>query len=186
LKLNDRHILVVSVTQKNPVAVVCASLPDFHGSELSLEEAEQCYFTDRTGQLFAESPSFSGTAHKRYYAPDIREASTTGIILGTSVLEPEKFEELQTFYDSVRAAGIRAEAVLIKPEGEYELYVRNPGESAGEEGSLAGTVVIYFNTAGDFSLELANLISFWASMKEERFDSIDVRYGSNVFYRLNH
>jgi hypothetical protein len=179
----DKHTLTVSVSQKNAAAVVCASLPDFEGNELVLERAENCHFVDRTGRIFAPAPSFSGTGHKHYYAPDIKESSST--------MMTKEFEALQEFYDGVRQAGIAAEAILIKPDGEYELYIRNLPAYITDNTSPA-TAIVYFNTIGDFSTELTNLVSFWTNMRAKArsdgiypvYDSIDIRYGSNVFYRL--
>jgi len=49
------------------------------------------------------------------------------------------------------------------------------------------TVVVYFNNARPFSEELANLLTFWnketVGANPPQFESIDVRFGPNVYYR---
>lgn len=180
-KINQRHTLVISITEKNPAAVICNNLPDFRDNELVFDENENCSFVDSLGNAFNKETTFSGSAYKRYYAPELKELNEN----------PENFGKLQKFYDSVLEAGIKAQAILVKSNGEYELYAYNPAK-AGSEGH-SNIVVIYFNSESGFSVQLANLVSFWLSaIKDSQkgqealiFDSIDVRYGSNVFYRLN-
>jgi len=181
--VNSQQALVVTITEKNATAIVCGSLPDFENNQLIIEKDTRCYFVDRSGRIFEEAPLFVGTAHKRYYFPDMKD----GVV---DMTQPE-FEHLQKFYDDVRTAGIPAQAILIKPEGEYELYVPYGNTASSKE--LSGTTIVYFNAVGDISVEKANFISFWSSMLQEArtkqqtlsFGSIDLRYGSNVFYRLN-
>jgi cell division septal protein FtsQ len=176
--------LAVSVTEKSPAALICPYLPDWNGTTLSEDGSAPCDFADASGHVVRSAPSFSGQAYNRYYVPALNDlATTSGSLTGLYATSTAEFAALQTFYDGVRAAGIAAEAVLMKDRGEYELYAPNP---AGD------TVVIYFNDSRPFSEELANLVSFWTQLssdarsKNERldFDYIDVRYGSNVFYRL--
>ncbi len=182
--VNGQRALVVTITEKNATAIVCSSLPDFENNQLIIEEDARCHFVDRSGRVFEKAPLFVGTAHKRYYFPDMKEDMV-------DMPQPE-FTHLQEFYDDVRAAGIPAQAILIKPEGEYELYVSYTKDASTED-TLSGTTIVYFNALGNMQLEKENLISFWSSMvqaartKNETlsFDSIDLRYGSNVFYRLN-
>lgn len=181
VSLRGLRTLVVTVTEREPEAVVCAGLPDFDGQSLMLDTAQACSFADADGRLYGQSPSFSGTSYKRYYAP------VSDGIVATST---DEFHELQEFYDAVRRSGIGAEAILIKEGGEYELYLRNASTTAAPGG---GTAVVYFNHARSFSEQLDNLVSFWTRMAEQAkakreslaFEYIDVRYGSNVFYRVS-
>lgn len=190
VKLKNRHVLVVTITEKNAAAVVCTHLPDFDENRLILEDADGCYFTDNTGILFSEAPVFSGPTYKRYYAPDSGNASSTNGVVDR-ILDTETFEDLQQFYQAVQDAKITAEAILIKPDGEYELYVSNPTYETENEKETS-TAIVYFNSESTFSGQLDNLIPFWNNQISEGrisgkmpvFDSIDIRYGSNVFYRL--
>ncbi len=184
VKVNNQHALVVTITEKNATAIVCGSLPNFEDNQLIIEEDARCNFVDRGGRIFEKAPLFVGTAHKRYYFPDMKEDVL-------DLPQPE-FEQLQKLYDDVRAAGIPAQAILIKPEGEYELYVSYSSTNSSED-AISGTTIVYFNALGGMEVEKANFISFWSSMiqaartkgESPSFDSIDLRYGSNVFYRLN-
>ncbi len=194
------HGLAVTVTEKTPVAVVCTNLPDFTKTTL---EGDTCYFADDAGLLFKSAPTFSGTVYNRYYAPDLGVATSTGTSVGMYATSTLEFASLQNIFHIVQAANINPVAILIKGGGEYELYARNPVSANGSAGTSAGTapngatstdmsdvVVIYFNHVSSFADQISNLISFWNKMNADKkaphsFDYIDLRYGANVFYRVN-
>ncbi len=186
VKRNNLHELAVSVTEKAPAALVCANLPDFSGNTISFSDLDTCYFADASGYIFMPAPSFSGQVYNRYYIPEISDmASSTRPVLGMRATSTAEFNALQSVYEQTSAAGINVAAILMKAGGEYELYAHNPTRQTSE------LAVIYFNNARPFSEELANLISFWdkvsvaarAGKEKPVFEYIDVRYGSNVFYR---
>lgn len=184
----DLHTLTVTIHDKIPSALVCATLPDFNGNDLSLEDPGACYFTDATGLIFKKAPSFSGTMYNRYYIPDL--ASNTGetsstTLVGQYATSTSEFNRIQQVYSVVKQNDITADAILMKGAGEYELYVRNPNTSSS-------TAVVYFNTTSSTTEQVSNLISFWnhsvdvARSKNQRleFDYIDVRYSPNVYHRF--
>ncbi|MBP6858860.1 MAG: hypothetical protein KBC33_03475 [Candidatus Pacebacteria bacterium] len=182
------HTIKLAVTEKKPSALVCLTLPDFNGNDLSLEDPGRCYFADETGYIFRKAPSFSGNVYRRYYMPDLGAgASSTDAIVGAVATSSISFEALEKFYLSISDQGIIADAILVKPEGEYELYARNIAVDA----MPASTVVVYFNDSSPLDEQATNFVSFWrhttdqarAKKQSVRYDSIDIRYGSNVFYR---
>jgi hypothetical protein len=182
------HTIKLAVTEKESSALVCLTFPDFNGNDLSLEDPGSCYFADEAGFIFRKAPSFSGNVYRRYYMPDLgADASTTDAVVGTIATSSISFEALQKFYQSISEQGILVDAILVKPEGEYELYARNPAEDT----TSASTVVVYFNDSSPLDEQATNLVSFLrhatdqarAKKQSVRYDSIDIRYGSNVFYR---
>lgn len=193
VSLKDHDILAITVKEKVGQAIICNGLPDFIENIINLEKSEGCYFADQNGVIFSEAPVFSGSAYKRYYVPDIDVASTTQNLIGSQIIDSVKFKKIETFYDAVRQARITAQAILIKPDGEYELYINNPVQMGDNAEDISSTAVVYLDSKSSFEDQLANLVSFWtnqlsvgrSSGKMPVFDSIDVRYGSNVFYRLN-
>ncbi|MEK7641427.1 MAG: hypothetical protein AAB365_00355 [Patescibacteria group bacterium] len=185
------HTLNISIVEKEPAALVCVTLPDFNGTDLSLEDPGSCYFADGGGYIFKKAPSFTGNIYHRYYVPDlVSEASSTESVVGKSATSSDEFKALEKLYSTASANGIVSDAILIKANREYELYARNP-PPVGAASSAASTVVIYFNTLTSLEEQTANLVSFWKHMVDQarakretlQFDSIDVRYGANVFYR---
>ncbi len=192
VKRQGLQALVISVEEKAPAALVCANLPDFTGNSLSFGDSDSCYFADDTGYIYGAAPSFSGNVYNRYYVPDLTDG-TSSLIVGQMATSTTEFHALQTLFADLKNTSIAAEAVLIKAAGEYELYVRNPSQSNLASSSDSDMAVIYFDDSRSFSEQLSNLVSFWKNMTETAaakhlslsFDYIDVRYGTNVFYRLN-
>jgi hypothetical protein len=167
--------LRVAVNEKVPAAIVCLTLPNFDNNTLVTSSDDPCYLADTSGYLFEKSPGFSGHPYNLYYAPDAAGSSTDGV--GSYATSTSEFTDLQSFYDAAEHAGIAVDGLLLKDAGEYELY--------------ASSTTFYFNDAAGLPKERDNLIAFWdhsvAQARSERttstFDYIDLRYGSNVFYK---
>jgi len=180
---DDLKHLRVTVNEKTPVAVVCATLPNFVGNQLTYDPSDPCYLSDSAGFLFEKAPVFTGHPYHIYYAPGITPVaslanvgtdvspatSPTSDYVGSFATSTPEFVELQSFYDGIEHAGIEGDGILIKDDGEYELY--------------SSSTIIYFNDSENIPDELANLTAFWGQMKKAVFDYIDVRYDNNVFYK---
>jgi len=166
--------LRITVNEKTPSAVVCATLPNFVNNQMVIDPSDPCYFTDDTGLLFEKSTAFSGHPYNIYYAPDIIADN----FIGKYATSSAEFVSLQAFYNGAKNAGIEGDAILIKPTGEYEFY--------------SSSTTIYFNNTEGISTELSNLVAFWNHMVTQNhgskstpvFDYIDLRYDSNVFYKV--
>ena len=197
--------LAIDIVERQPAAIICVGLPNVSGTALSYQD-DTCYFADATGYIFKLAPSFSGDVYNRYYAPDlipdvIPNASAIGLYATTSA----EFIQLQNVYNEARRAGIVLHALMIKKGGEYELYAQNPtihklvsnstsnysDVSDNASTSDSDIVVIYMNNVRPLNDELNNLITFWLAMSDRSrvkqpvlFEYINVRSGSNVFYRL--
>ncbi len=188
------NTLTVIVKEKNPEAIICAALPDFDGNNLSIADSENCYFADANGFIFSEAPLFSGHIYNRYYVPNLPNATTSldGIV-GSYIASTSKFSSLQRLYGEMKKEGLNPAAILMNEGGEYELYAQNSIATAIAPTSLSelnDIMVIYFNDKHSFDEQLANLFSFWNHMMVNKagkdlpeFEYIDVRYGTNVFYR---
>jgi len=182
----------VDVTERKPAAMVCATLPDFGIIiDQSKDNHDSCYLADERGFIFSTaSPSSSGL-RPRFYIPELALIGSTTIV-GHFATSSQEWSRIRRFYEEVEANGIRTQAILFKDRGEYELYVEPPVTRSDNETSVyLDTIVIYFNSARSLSDQLSNLVSFWITMKEKgggrdetaQIDYIDVRYGSNIFYR---
>jgi len=174
------HGLNISIVQKDSVAVVCSSLPDLSNSSIDIGDNDDCYMVDHNGYIFGKYSASTSTADvsNRYYIPALADAiSTTSSIVGNFATSTAEFSSLQDFYNKADNAGLKPIAILAKDGGEYEMYVDN--------------IVVYFNDSSPFGDQLANLIAFWnkdvaktvGDAKQSSYEYIDVRYGSNVFYR---
>ena len=193
LKRRGLQALTISVKEKTPAALVCANLPDFDGSALSFGESDNCYFADQTGYVFKAAPSFSENIYNRYYLPNLASNISSSDPTGTFATSTEEFLALQGLFKELKSLSIAAEAILMKDAGEYELYVRNPSQTGTASTSDSDMAVVYFDDSRPFKEQISNFISFWKDMTDKAyakheplsFEYIDIRYGSNVFYRLN-
>ena len=177
----DFHSLDVMVHGKIPGAVVCTNLPNWNGSLLTFDSLDSCYLVDDTGFIFMKATT-SSVDINRYYIPNLVDLTPSSSIIGTRAASTTMFRTLQSFYNSALLSGIDVKALLVKGAGEYELYAE----------TKSGIVVIYFNEINGFENELTALVSFWNDVSQKarikgeilQLDSIDLRYGSNVFYRV--
>lgn len=179
------HTLVADVAEKMPVAVVCADLPNWQDSELAADHSGQCYRADKDGFLFMKEPA-AGDDLDRYYIPGLNDESGESDLTGKYAASTTDFVKLRKFYDGAKINGIAVRAVLVKGGDEYEMYVDDSAANDRE----SGATIVYFNGRNGFDNQLANLVSFWnremRGGSTNRFDSIDLRYGANVFFRPAH
>ena len=170
--------LRITVNDKTPKAIVCATLPNFDNDQVVISSDDPCYYADESGLLFQKSPTVDFSQYNIFYAPDISVVSDSKDYVGSYATSTSEFELLQSFYNGAKDAGINGNALLIKENGEYEFY--------------SGSTTIYFNHSQNLLTELSNLVTFWKHMLSTTvnqkqptvFDYIDLRYDSNVFYKV--
>jgi len=189
IRRDGLHSLIVSVNQKTPAALVCATLPDFDGTDLSDPDLDSCYLADATGFIYAPADGMAISSYPRYYIPDLSDTGTSTII-GAYATSTDLFASLQSVQTGMHDAGLDVQGILLKPGGEYEAYVIEPA-APGSDATDAGTIVVYMNDTGVLADEVANLAAFWHAMTDPKrdggpvkgFEYIDLRYGTNVFYK---
>ena len=166
----DFSTLEVSVVERIPDAVVCEGFRE-EG------ETDDCFFVDKNGYVYAESPDFSDGVYSRYYM----NSDSSKLVVGENFIDPAKFKELQDFTKGVRANSIATLGILIGESGSYELYVKNRDQS---------TAVIYFDDRTPFDKTMSNFIAFWDNAMTKKigtttasnFNYINLRFGNNIFY----
>lgn len=177
--------LVVSVSEKSPAAVICPELPDFDANGSLVIDNGECYAADSSGLIFEKMPaSAQAPQGERYYVPDLSGMP----VIGSYATSTAEFLSLQSFLEGARSAGITTEGLLFKDGGEYELYADNP-PAALSAATSTPVAVVYMNDAAGLDTELSDLTAFWSHMASTdgarpSFESVDLRYGSNVFYRI--
>lgn len=175
---NDFNDLQIDIIEKKPIAKICPFLPEFDDNR-NIKISGNCYYSDQSGQIFDIASSTATSSINVYFTPALSDsASSSQNILLSYATSTKEFTALQNFYDGTKSIGLRPTFILIKEGGEYEMYIDG--------------VIIYFNNLHSLDEQLANLISFWnyelnkkyINNPSSRFEYIDVRYESNVFYRL--
>ncbi len=159
---NGLHSLNINVETKKVSAVVCASLPD---ENLDLVSASSsCYISDWSGFIFKKTQAVEKDTNV-YYSPALPIDA-----IGSYATSTNQFVALQKFYNSCREFGLEPEYILIKENDEYEMFAKD--------------TIIYFNDDSSLDDQLQNLLLFWShNEKKINYEYIDVRFGSNVFYR---
>ena len=181
--INDLRQISVIVKARTPDAIICFDFPSIDTNTDTGSTTDQCYDADSTGMIYSSHMGSSDNTMDKYYVPN-REQISSSTILGTYATSTQEFVKLQSFYKSARNSGLNISSVLIKSAGEFEMYIRN------DDSSIA---IVYFNEMRPLADQFKNLLSFWNYMVTDKravgnaasFDYIDVRYGSNVFYREN-
>lgn len=187
VSLSGFHQVSVSVTQRTPAAMVCSGFPDFDPAQAN-DSPDQCYFTDTAGYVYARAPKFSGQPYETYYMPELPDSvasSSDNAVLGQYATTTEEFTRLHELYAGAKTAGIDVRALLVNAGGEYEMYASRPLSTTSDP------IVIYFDSGSSLSKQLSNLTTFWSQSSAiprnrhatSSLEYIDVRYGSNVFYR---
>jgi hypothetical protein len=204
---DNARTLSIEVSQKEPAAIICAGFPTFgatesagtggvgvSGGDANNADSDNCFFADSDGLIIKNAPQISGNVFKKYFIPNLAESASSTLV-GTYATSTAKFRQLQNFYSELEIASLNPAAILIKSGGEYELYIHNQSSStalANSGTADSDLAVIYFNDHRSFKEQLSNLIAFWNKMnvnarttgKKLPFEYIDIRYGSNIFYRL--
>jgi len=175
--------LEVEISERSPVARVCAGLPNFD-NERSVGDIEtRCYLIDDSAFVYAVASSSDPVGLSTYYIPALAESTSTDSLLGLTAIDPSRLSALQDFYAGAIGNGLIVQAILVLENGEYEMYVGETREETNE-----GTV-IYFNENQSFVRQLSNLISFLNGMKVKGlgqpsdYEYLNLRFGTNVFYK---
>lgn len=185
------HQLSISLITKVPRAIVCPTFPDSDIIGTATSTPEGCYYSDDQGQLFTKAPVMSNDIYPVYFTPDLLDdvsSSTLPVVLSN-------FSQFQSAYLALKSAGLDVQAMLINDNGEYEFYVNYPVVYSSKKISPTSskeeihTVFVFMNNDRPLKNQVDNFLLFWpriqpaGSVATTSLDYIDVRYGSNVFYR---
>ena len=193
MSIGPYNSLDIRIKEKNATAIICPFLPDFSSEERDKKDSEDCYYADKKGFVYAKAPDFSGSVYKKIFLPELTNISTSTPIIGNLATSTEVFTGIVSFMDRVEKNNIYTESILVKEDGEYELYVYNPVFSDKTASTTdASIALIYFGAHSELDKELSNLIAFWNNMtgmaKEKKsqleFQNIDVRHGNHIYYTL--
>lgn len=175
IKRDGLNGLTIDIKKKIPEAVICASLPEFKEDNTQIINQSDCYYVDHNGLIYSKIASSTDIDNlNRYYVPDLSGVDTVSERFSSST---EEFKNLQKFYNKVRSSDLLPLAILIKDGGEYEMYLPH--------------TIVYFTNKTSLETQLKNLVSFWEFQLKRtdkvidlsKIEYLDIRYGSNVFYR---
>ncbi len=166
LSLDGVNTLIVSVVEREPFQLYCASVND-------LANASSCYFLDEEGFIFDDAPAFSGVVYF-VYAHEVPLESPKG----QAYLPAQEFKNLTQFINNLKLLWFKPLAVEAS-KNEYKIILP------------AGARVVLSREL-DVSKALSNLEAFLndptiksqADFKE-RVLLLDLRTANKVFYRFH-
>ncbi len=179
------NTLLLKVEEKKSDIIGCLSLPEFNGNEIVPEDQGECFAIDGQGILF-KAIDFNKDIESHIYFRALHDDNATTSI-GNSIADPVVLSKLESVFDFFKKNNINSRSVLLKDAGEYEFYIDNKNTHNPED----DFAVLYMNNARSVDEQLQNFTLFWnkardnKDIKNKSFEYIDVRYGSNVFFRLD-
>ncbi|MHB1316709.1 MAG: cell division protein FtsQ/DivIB [Minisyncoccota bacterium] len=162
----DNHIISVNVTEREPFALWCDTVP-------TSSTVSQCYFLDKNGFVFDHAPQFSGNAYFKYYGFLPYEAPVGSYYISSTT----RFHELSDFVESVKKLDITPLYIIAKDQDDFELFIFGGGK-------------ILINTQESFAklserlsalLKTQNLVPRKGG--ELLVEYIDLRFGNKMFYK---
>ena len=163
--------LAITVAERNSQSLWC-------GDTFPEPDGMPCYFMDDTGFIFTEAPYFSGNIYFKWYGGN----TTPNNPVKTSILTQKQVESLSRFIASVENLGLKVYALVIKTDGNCELYMLQP--------NTVGTKIL-FRVSDDLEKISQNLfVAFTAdtfkALKDKNFVGIgyvDLRYDNKIYYK---
>ncbi len=169
--VSNFNTLNININERVPTAVLCDGFND------EKVEEETCYFIDNTGFIFSKVSGTTTDDYFHYYTfhGDISSLENSYI------LEAKRFAELQSFVDNAKKENIKPQSILIGAEGEFEMYSKNTDDT---------DMIVYFDDRIPLEKTIANLVLFLENSKIAKngatttplFESINMRFGNNIFY----
>ncbi len=171
IQANGLSSLDIIINERLPVALFC------EGFNTDTDNSN-CYYLDNRGFIYAKSASSTNTTLFKYFMVN----RTSDSLIGQNIFdENDKFVEINNFIDLIKKSGLTITGLLIGDDGQYELYAKNNDYSE---------MIVYFDNRISLDKIATNLIAFIEDSKVKKngnngkinFESINLRFGNNIFY----
>jgi len=170
------HTITVTVTERAPFAVWCATPHSESGSENTVGQAgsndpdanEQCYWFDNQGIAFAPTLDTQGNAIMivHDYAP------TSALTLGGAVLSPEFMPNLISIINALKASNLDIQEIALNDFSLQQIDVTTVNGPA-----------IYFSLRFSANEDLSILQSLIAAPNFDRLQYIDFTVQNRAYYK---
>ena len=174
VKLSDYHTILVTITERQPKALWCDMSPDMIAVSDGPTLSPHCYFLDKTGYVYSESPDFSGDAYFKYFGLVPFQSAIGASYLSSST----KFVELSNFVDTVKKLKITPLYIVATSQDDFTMYIYGGGKIFfDDKESLVKT-----GEHLQLLLQTANLVP--QEKGELLVEYIDLRYGNKLYYKV--
>lgn len=175
LSVSGKHELVVSLTEREPVALWCGREKPAQG----IIANSDCFYVDKNGYIFGVSPNFSGDAYFTLYGG---ETIKKGKNIGQSMTTPEIFQKILLLRDFLSGFHIVVNTLYFTENGYAEFL-------------SADGFAIKWNTDQNIDALKGNMQAVFRSpnWKDSIFsvdsedvkplEYLDFRFGNKVFYK---
>lgn len=175
VRRNFPRSLSVDITERKGVYVWC-------GNDIGISSVSKdipCFFVDKEGIIFSEAPYFSGTPFVLFLGGEKNKDQ----ILGTQLLNQNDFKNIILIYDVISKLKLSPYAVLVLPDGEYEILLRDGqynflNSPRIKLKDINDQIIISQNLAAALNTKI------FKENKISDFSYIDLRFGNKVFYKL--
>ena len=174
ISLSDHQTIHIELSEREPIALWCNNTKAEIASSTDPNLAPSCYFLDKNGFVFSQSPYFSGDAYFKYYGLVPFESPIGSSYLSSS----DTFTELSSFVSSVKDLKITPLYIIAQNQHEFTMYIYGGGRIIFDDN------VPLTKTADNLQLLLqtANLVP--QKDGELLVDYIDLRYGNKLYYKF--
>lgn len=162
----------VIIIERRPDFMWCFSKEEVR--KRSSADSGNCYFMDKEGVVFSQSPDFSGDAYTRYY----------GLIdsvnpIGEVYMQGGKFKEIADLINSLKDLGIIIVEFHAESANDYKIYLKNGIKIIFDDRqSLDKTLENIQSILGEIDLRR----NYSASNSSE-YNIVDLRFGNKIFLK---
>lgn len=166
----DRHTLAIAITERGSTYLWCA--------------ADDCYYADDKGLIFAKAPYFSGDIFFKFMTPIIGR-SADELPIGGRVLAPDIFAHVVTLMRDIGSIGLEPAALESMQDGAlaFVLETGDPALSAKllfKGGDDPGTLFNNLRAA----LKTDALAGALTPGGLAKIDYLDLRFVKKVYFKL--
>jgi hypothetical protein len=170
IRFENLRAISLTVHEREQYALWCRK----EGIE-SEDRAEECYFLDQGGFIFAEAPDFTGNVYFRFYGK-LDNAAPVSSPVGAAYLEEAEFYDMTFFLDSLRNIGLKPVSISLNGEGDFETRLESGG-------------IILFSRDRRLAEIFDNIESVFESEEFNRenleeLDYADFRFGNKTYFKF--
>jgi cell division septal protein FtsQ len=175
IKLENLTTILITVDEREAKYTWCG------GEMPNNDDNIKCYFLDRDGYIFDESPYFSQDVYVRFYG---KNGVNIDNPIGSS-FAPNIFEQLAIFEDSIKKMNLRPKAFLLSEDGDVKMFLP-------KKETMTTTPEVIFKAEANFEKVAENLQSALTTepLQTEFRDKyisllyIDLRFDNKVYYKF--
>lgn len=177
ISVNSSRKLIISIKEREPFALWCGK----EKPNVVISEVPACFYIDKTGYVFANSPSFSGDTYFTLYGSESLNSNKSP--LGQYVVTPDVFKKVIELHDFLTEFNIVANTIFFGKDNYAEFFNTK-------------SFSVRWNTDGNIDTLISNMRALFKSPSwknntfvsdsekaHEPLEYLDFRFGNKIFYK---